>query len=126
MRGDIYLATAPAAASDEPVQASTAAGPSAGVSNIQENMQPAAKPGSVVWLLTLLALMAGYYWLYNKKLKEIISADAILSFAHYALATTLAVVVGVNLFNVFLTKMAAMKIPGISKAAGAFLPLFHL
>jgi hypothetical protein len=126
MRGDAYLSAAPVASSDEPVAASTAQGPAAGVSNIQENMQAANKPGSVVWLLLLGVLVAVYYYFYNKNWKEAISADGILAFLHQSFMTTLLVVVGINMANVFLTKLAAMKIPGISKAAGTFLPLFHL
>ena len=126
MRGDSYLSLAPAAAPDEPVQASTAEGPAAGVSNIEKNMELAKKPGSIWWLILMLGLYAIYYVLYNRRLKEAIDTDALLAFIHQAFSVTILVVVGVNLANVLLTKLAAMRIPLISKVAGTYLPLFHL
>lgn len=126
MRGDAYLSAAPAAAPDEPVKASTAEGPAAGTSNLESNMELAKTPGSVWWLLLLGGLYFGYYVLFNRKLKEAISADAVLAFIHQAVTITVLAVVGVNLMNVFLTKLAAMRIPLLSRVAGTYLPLFHL
>jgi hypothetical protein len=102
-----------------------AATPTTG-SNLEANMQPAKTPGSLVWLLSLAALYFVYYYFYNKKWKEVINADAVLSFLHNALTVTILAVVGINLMNVFLTKVGALKIPFLSKAAGTMLPLFHL
>lgn len=126
MRGDYYLGSAPVEANDEPVQASTAEGPAAGVSNIEENIQLARKPGSVWWLMLLGILYFGYYVLYNRKLKEAISADAFLAFLHQAVSITVLAVFGINVMNVFLTKISAMRIPLFSRMAGTLLPLFHL
>lgn len=126
MRGDTFLSSAPAAAPDEPVTGSTAAGPAAGLSNIEENTKGANKPGSIVWVLTLGVFYFIYYYLYNKKWKEAVSTDALLSFMHLAASVTILAVVGINLANVFFTKLAAMRIPVLSRAAGAALPLFHL
>lgn len=126
MRGDNYLSLAPAAVSEEPVRASTAEGPAAGVSNIEKNMELAKKPGSLWWLLLLTGLYALYYVLFNRRLKEAVNADAILAFIHQAFSVTILAVVGVNLANVLLTKLAALKIPLLSRVAGTYLPLFHL
>lgn len=126
MRGDGYVSQAPAAVSDETVTASTAAGPQAGTSNIEENTSAAKSPGSVVWLLSLLGIAAAYYYLYNKNWKEAVSKDGILAFLHQSFIVTLLAVAGINIFNVVLTKLAAMKIPLVSRVAGTFLPLFHL
>jgi hypothetical protein len=126
MRGDAYLSAAPSAAPDEPVHASTAQGPSTGISNIEENMQPAIKPGSIYWLLALWGIVGVYYYLYNAKWKDAVSKDGILTFLHQSFVTTALVVVGVNLANVFFTKLAALKIPLVSRGAGAMLTLFHL
>jgi len=108
--------------------ASSTAGAASGSngSNVDENMSLAKKPGSVWWLMLLTALYFFYYYMYNRKWKEAINADAVLAFLHNALSITIMAAVGFNIINVFLTKLAAMKIPGISKVAGTFLPLFHL
>lgn len=127
MRGDIYTAAAPMEAMDEPVKASTAEGPApGGLSNVEKNTDLAKKPGSVWWLMLMGVLYFGYYVLYNKKLKDAVDKDALLAFLHQALGVTVLAVVGVNVMNVFLTKLSAMRIPVLSKMAGTFLPLFHL
>jgi hypothetical protein len=128
MRGD--YAGSPVTDTDTLItpSASSTAGASSGStgSNVDDNMSLAKSPGSVWWLLLLGALYFVYYYLYNKSWKDAINTNALLAFLHNALSITILAVVGVNLMNVFLTKLAALKIPGISKAAGTFLPLFHL
>lgn len=128
MRGDVFN-TGISPSPDEivaPSSAATAAAPAAPGSNVDDNMQLAKQPGSVYWLLLLAALYGIYYWMYNVKWKEAVNTSALLAFLHNALSITILATVGVNLINVFLTKLAALKIPVISKTAGTFLPLFHL
>lgn len=104
----------------------TAAAPAAPGSNVEDNTSLAVKPGSLWWLILLTGLYILYYWGYNKKWRESVTSSAFFSFLHNAFSITILAVVGVNLINVFLTKLSALKIPVISRVAGTFLPLFHL
>lgn len=96
-------------------------------SNLEENTKLANKPGSIVWWLVLLAVYMAWDYFSNKgKLGEAIEPANVKTNWYNILWATVAVVLGVNFFNVLLTKLAAMRIPLLSKMAGALLPLFHL
>jgi hypothetical protein len=104
----------------------TAAAPAQTGSNLAQNTTAANSPGSVYWLLLLTGLYFIYYYWYNRSWKESINKDAVLSFLHQACSVAILAAVGINIINVLLTKLAALKIPVLSKVAGTFLPLFHL
>lgn len=113
----------------QPVETEAVATPSTmgETSNLEKNTEYANKPGSIVWWLVLLGIyMAWDYFSNREKLGESIKPANIRTNWYNILWATVAVVLGVNFFNVLLTKLAAMKIPVISKAAGTILPLFHL
>lgn len=121
------MSAAPAAAPDEPVQPSTAQGPAAGVSNIEKNTELASKPGSIWWWVVVAALYVLWdYFQTRDKLSSALQPRNIRANLHNLIVVTIAAVIGINGFNVFLTKLAAMKIPLLSRAAGTVLPLFHL
>lgn len=105
---------------------SSAFTPADGNSNVADNTALAVKPGSIWWAMLLLGLYIIYYWMYNVKWRDTISKDAVLAFLHDAFSISILAAVGINLINVFLTKLAALKIPFLSRVAGTFLPLFHL
>jgi hypothetical protein len=95
--------------------------------NMQDNTQFAISPGSVYWLfLMVLMYIAWGYWQNNQSPKEGLKYEDIKFNLHNIVGITLATTIGVNMVNVLLTKLSAMRIPVISKTAGTFLPLFHL
>lgn len=94
--------------------------------NMQNNTQLANSPGSVYWLfLVTIVYIAWGYW-QDKGMKESLTPGSLKLNLHNIVGITLAVIVGMNFIQVFLTKLAAMRIPLISKTAGTFLPLTHL
>ena len=127
MRGDVYMNGSATEAIDEPVQASSISTEPVTGSNIEENTRAATKPGSVYWWLTILGLYLLWDWYQNsEKVNEALKPRNIRANAHNILLITVAAVIGVNGMNILLTKLAAMKIPVLSKVAGAILPLYHL
>lgn len=112
--------TDPVEATSTPVEAATG-------SNMEENTRLANKPGSIVWWTVLLGIyLAWDYFANREKLWQAIEPANIRTNWYNILWATVAVVLGVNMFNILLTKLAAMRIPLVSKAAGTVLPLFHL
>ena len=127
MRGDVYMNGSPTESVDEPVQASSISTEPITGSNIEENTKAAKKPGSVYWWLTVLGLYLLWDWYQNnEKVSEALKPRNIRANAHNILLITVAAVIGVNGMNILFTKLAAMRIPVLSKMAGAVLPLFHL
>jgi orotate phosphoribosyltransferase len=64
--------------------------------------------------------------MYNKKWKEAISKSAIFTFTHFMVSVGIAALIFFNLGNVFLTKVAALKIPVLSATCGALLTLWSI
>ncbi len=95
--------------------------------NMQNNTQLATSPGSVYWLflVTIIYVVWGY-WQNRDSAKTSLTPGSIKLNLHNIVGITLAVIVGMNFMQVFLTKLSAMRIPLISKTAGTFLPLTHL
>lgn len=95
--------------------------------NIQNNTQFATSPGSVYWLfLMAIVYVAWGYWQNRASATNSLSAGSIKLNLHNIVGVTLAVIVGMNFIQVFLTKLSLMRIPVLSKTAGTFLPLTHL
>lgn len=97
------------------------------INNVEENTKWAVTPGSVYWLflLTLVYVLWGY-WQNKEGARESLSPGDLKNNLGNIVKITLAVAIGFNIMNVFLTKLAAMRIPVLSRIAGTFLPLFHL
>jgi len=95
--------------------------------NLQNNTQYATSPGSVYWLFLLaIVYVAWGYWQNREGYKKSLTPGTMVMNLHNIVGITLAVIIGMNITQVFLTKLAAMRIPFLSKAAGTFLPLSHL
>jgi hypothetical protein len=120
-----YGQAAPLADTGDTVNTPAAAGGQS--TNMEENTKLAQKPGSIVWWMVMLAVYLGWDYFSNReKLREAIQPANIRTNWYNIIWATVAVVLGINFFNILLTKLAALRIPGISKAAGTLLPLFHL
>lgn len=130
MRGDIFLGVNPIPVEPQevkpPVEAVDAIGAD-GIENIKDNAKPAIKPGSIYWWLTLLGLLIAWSWArYRRSLKETVEIPALLEAFETVAFIGVAAAIAINGIQVLLTKLAAMRIPIISKVAGTLLPLFHL
>jgi hypothetical protein len=125
MRGDIFLSQTPEPVTEKQPVAST--GPEAGgQDNVSENMK-AAKKGSIWFWTALLALY--FIWDYvqsHAKIKESLEPKNIRANFHNLAIIGIGAAVFINGMNVLLTKLASMRIPLLSKAAGSMLPLFNL
>jgi len=96
-------------------------------SNLETNVEAAQQPGSIVWWVMLLVLYLTWDVLQNHtKLGEALAPSNVRANVHNIIIITLAAVVGLNGLNVLFTKLAALKIPVVSKAAGTLLPLVSL
>jgi len=126
MRGDNIAI--PASGTVLPEEQQSAAMPtSAPTSNLEKNTEAAQSPGSIVWWGLLLVLYLGWDYLQNNsKLGEGLEPSNIRANVHNIIIITLAAVIGINGLNVLFTKLAALKIPGVSKAAGTMLPMVSL
>jgi hypothetical protein len=94
--------------------------------NMQNNTQFATSPGSVYWLFLVTVIYVAWgYWQNREGYKESLKLGSIKMNLHNIVGITLAVIIGINFIQVFLTKLAAMRIPVLSKTAGTFLPLAH-
>jgi len=96
------------------------------VKSVASANMSAAKTYSIAFWVGLLVVYLAYDWLQNEKLKNTLEPANIRANAHNLILVTLAAVIGINGMNVLLTKLTAMRIPGLSKGAGSILPLFHL
>lgn len=93
--------------------------------NIQQNT--AGAKGSIIWWLVLAGLYLAWDIIQNKsKLGDSLDPANIRANVHNIVVIGIAAVVFINGMNVLCTKLAAMKIPGVSKLAGSLLPLFNL
>lgn len=93
--------------------------------NIQQNT--AGAKGSIIWWLVLAGLYLAWDIIQNKsKLGDSLDPANIRANFHNIVVIGIAAVVFINGMNVLCTKLAAMKIPGVSKLAGSLLPLFNL
>jgi len=94
--------------------------------NLSENMKAASKHSVWFWLGLL-----GLYFLWDyiqtrRNIQESLEPKNIRANLHNLVIIGIGAVLVINGMNVFLTKLASMKIPGVSKLAGNLLPLFHL
>lgn len=94
--------------------------------NLDKNMKGATNPGSVYWLFLIIVIYVVWGYWQDKGIGETSKFANIKLNLHNMVTTTLSVVIGFNVLNVFLTKIGAMNIPLLSRGAGAILPLFHL
>lgn len=93
--------------------------------NIQQNT--AGAKSSIIWWLVLAGLYLVWDMIQNKsKLGDSLDPANIRANFHNIVVIGIAAVVFINGMNVLCTKLAAMKIPGVSKLAGSLLPLFNL
>lgn len=96
-------------------------------SNLQQNTEAANKPGSIVWWIILLLVYIGWDYVQTKdKVQTALEPANVRANLHNIVVIGFAAVIFINGMNVLCTKLAAMKIPIISKAAGTLLPLFNL
>lgn len=97
------------------------------VAATQDAMSWNTSAGSLFWALLLLGMYAFWGWLDEKKtMSKDFSAGELKANLSNFVKVTLIVVIGINLINVFLTKVADLRIPILSKVAGAYLPLFSI
>lgn len=124
MRGSVLAAEIQPAVDSIDV-AETAKQPEA-ATNLSENMKPAVKGAIWFWAL-LLALYLFWDYIQNReKIREVIEPANIRANVHNLAIIGIGAVIFIKGANVLLTKLASMKIPGVSKVAGSLLPLFHL
>lgn len=95
--------------------------------NTGENLDAGRQVGSVWFWFVLFLLYLVWDYIYSKKtVMDSIKPANIRPNLHNLAVIGVGAVIFVNGFNVVLTKLAAFKIPGLSRVAGWFLPLFHL
>jgi hypothetical protein len=93
----------------------------------QENMSAAKSPGSIVWWVTLLLVYIGWdFFQNNERIRNSLEPANIRANIHNLIVIGLGAVIFINGGNVLFTKLAAMRIPVLSRVAGTMLPLFHL
>lgn len=125
MRGMNWTIPAPNSP-DEAVEEAAVMADKSG-SNLEKNTELARKPGSVWWWLTLIGLYFAWdYFQTRGRLSDAIKPANIRANWHNLVVIGIAAVIVINGFNILLTKLAAMRIPVVSRVAGAFLPLFNL
>lgn len=85
------------------------------------------KVGSLTWALLLLVLYVVWgYWDEKKTAAKTLGVGEIKANLSNFFKITIVVVIGINLINVFLTKLATLRIPVISNVAAAYIPLFSM
>lgn len=97
--------------------------------NLEDNMELSkpGKPGSIVWWGVIFAVYLFWDWFQTRdKVQTAIEPKNVRANLHNLVVVTFAAVIGINALNVFFTKLAAMRIPVVSRMAGTLLPLFHL
>jgi hypothetical protein len=85
-----------------------------------------SKKFSLYWLLMMAILYGIWGYLQNRETSENFKAGEMKINLENFVKVTIAVVIGVNFITVFLTKLASLRIPVISKGAGALLPIFSV
>lgn len=93
--------------------------------NMQDNTKAATN--SIYWWGLLFGLY--FVWDYiqgQKKVADVVKPSNVRANVHNLFISGMAAVIFINAFNVFFTKLAALKIPVLSKVSGALLPLFNL
>jgi len=81
---------------------------------------------SLFWLFGVVFLYFIWGWLQGRKLQGEIKPANIGANLHNIVVVTLSAVIGINLMNVFFTKISSMNIPLLSKFSGRMVPLFRL
>ncbi len=94
--------------------------------NLSENMKIASKHSVWFWAGLLGLYLFWDYIQTRRSIQESLEPANIRANLHNLVVIGIGAVVIINGMNVFLTKLASMKIPGVSKVAGNLLPLFHL
>lgn len=94
--------------------------------NVSSNTKGAKKYAAYYWLGLLVLYFGWNYLQHRKNIATELKPENVKANAHNIAVITLASVIGINGLNVLCTKLAAMKIPGISRLAGAMLPLVSL
>lgn len=94
--------------------------------NLSENMKVASKHSVWFWLGLLGLYLLWDYIQTRRNIHEALEPKNIRANLHNLLIIGIGAVVVINGMNVLLTKLASMRIPGVSKLAGSLLPLFHL
>ena len=95
--------------------------------NLEENVQAANKPGSIIWWVVLLVVYIAWdYFQTRDKIQSALEPSNVRANLHNIVVIGFAAVIFINGMNVLCTKLAALKIPVVSKAAAAMLPLFNL
>ena len=95
--------------------------------NLEENVQAANKPGSIIWWVVLLVVYIVWdYFQTRDKIQTALEPSNVRANLHNIIVIGFAAVIFINGMNVLCTKLAALKIPVVSRAAGAMLPLFNL
>lgn len=95
--------------------------------NLEENVQAANKPGSIIWWVVLLVVYIAWdYFQTRDKIQSALEPSNVRANLHNIVVIGFAAVIFINGMNVLCTKLAALKIPMVSKAAAAMLPLFNL
>lgn len=97
----------------------------AGISNTQKNTDGNSQV-SVWWVFMLAAMYFIWGYLQHKTLKEDLSPQNIGANLHNMLVITFAAAIGINILNVFFTKLAALNIPGLSAFSGRMIPMVRL
>jgi len=125
--GDILAIGAvgkPAALEDQAAVMAPAAAPG---TNTQDNLEKGREPGSIAWWLVLVGVYFVFDYLMNRdKVFEAVQPRNIRANLWNLAIIGTACLIFVNGGNVLFTKLSAMRIPIISRVAGAILPLFHL
>lgn len=114
----------PAALEDQAAVMAPATAPG---TNIEDNLVKGRAPGSIAWWLVLVGIYFVFDYLMNRdKVFEAVQPRNIRANLWNLAIIGTACLIFVNGGNVLFTKLAAMKIPIVSRVAGAILPLFHL
>jgi hypothetical protein len=94
----------------------------------EENLQKGREGGgSMMWWLVLVGFYFVFDWLMNRdKVFDAVQPRNIRANLWNLAIIGTACLIFVNGGNVLFTKLTAMKIPIVSRVAGAILPLFHL
>jgi hypothetical protein len=131
MRGDAFLSvgdSSPAQGGSNMenanVQAPTTDVTADGNSNLAANT--AGAKYSVWWLMLIGVVYFIWGYIQNKKIGESLKPANIEANFHNIIVVSLSAIIGINVLNVVLTKLAAMRIPFLSRLAGSFLPLVSL
>lgn len=94
--------------------------------NLSENMKVASKHSVWFWVGMIGLYLFWDYIQTRQNIQKSLEPANIRANLHNLAVIGIGAVVVINGMNVLLTKLASMRIPGVSKVAGNLLPLFHL